>query len=148
MLFFIKLLPVLLLVGGGAYGYHTVKVNEMSATIAQKESAIVILKSNEEKLIAAEEQNRKAIETMKQDIEKQREAFTNLSTQHVQLTKERDEYMSVFRKHDLTKLARRKPGLIEPRINNGTAQVFRQVEQDSREVDQADDVVEIKNEKD
>jgi hypothetical protein len=148
MLFFIKLLPVLLLVGGGAYGYHTVKVNEMSATIAQKESAIVILKSNEEKLIAAEEQNRKAIETMKQDIEKQREAFTNLSTQHVQLTKERDEYMSIFRKHDLTKLARRKPGLIEPRINNGTAQVFRQVEQDSREVDQADDVVEIKNEKD
>jgi len=135
-------------VGGGAYGYHTVKVNEMSATIAQKESAIVILKSNEEKLIAAEEQNRKAIETMKQDIEKQREAFTNLSTQHVQLTKERDEYMSIFRKHDLTKLARRKPGLIEPRINNGTAQVFRQVEQDSREVDQADDVVEIKNEKD
>jgi len=148
MLFFIKLLPVLLLVGGGAYGYHTVKVNEMSATIAQKESAIVILKSNEEKLIAAEEQNRKAIETMKQDMEKQREAFTNLSTQHVQLTKERDEYMSIFRKHDLTKLARRKPGLIEPRINNGTAQVFRQVEQDSREVDQADDVVEIKNEKD
>lgn len=148
MLFFIKLLPVLLLVGGGAYGYHTVKVNEMSATIAQKESAIVILKSNEEKLIAAEEQNRKSIETMKQDIEKQREAFTNLSTQHVQLTKERDEYMSIFRKHDLTKLARRKPGLIEPRINNGTAQVFRQVEQDSREVDQADDVVEIKNEKD
>jgi len=148
MLFFIKLLPVLLLVGGGAYGYHTVKVNEMSATIAQKESAIVILKSNEEKLIAAEEKNRKAIETMKQDIEKQREAFTNLSTQHVQLTKERDEYMSIFRKHDLTKLARRKPGLIEPRINNGTAQVFRQVEQDSREVDQADDVVEIKNEKD
>jgi hypothetical protein len=148
MLFFIKLLPVLLLVGGGAYGYHTVKVNEMSATIAQKESAIVILKSNEEKLIAAEEQNRKAIETMKQDMEKQREAFTNLSTQHAQLAKERDEYMSVFRKHDLTKLARRKPGLIEPRINNGTAQVFRQVEQDSREVDQADDVVEIKNEKD
>ncbi len=148
MLFFIKLLPVLLLVGGGAYGYHTVKVNEMSATIAQKESAIVILKSNEEKLIAAEEQNRKSIETMKQDIEKQREAFTNLSTQHAQLTKERDEYMSIFRKHDLTKLARRKPGLIEPRINNGTAQVFRQVEQDSREVDQADDVVEIKNEKD
>ncbi len=148
MLFFIKLLPVLLLVGGGAYGYHTVKVNEMSATIAQKESAIVILKSNEEKLIAAEEQNRKSIETMKQDMEKQREAFTNLSTQHVQLTKERDEYMSIFRKHDLTKLARRKPGLIEPRINNGTAQVFRQVEQDSREVDQADDVVEIKNEKD
>tara|TARA_R110000822_G_scaffold14082_16_gene49716 strand:+ start:18 stop:464 length:447 start_codon:yes stop_codon:yes gene_type:complete len=148
MLFFIKLLPVLLLVGGGAYGYHTVKVNEMSATIAQKESAIVILKSNEEKLIAAEEQNRKAIETMKQNMEQQREAFTNLSTQHAQLAKERDEYMSVFRKHDLTKLARRKPGLIEPRINNGTAQVFRQVEQDSREVDQADDVVEIKNEKD
>jgi len=147
MFAFIKMLPLLLVLGGGAYAYHTVKINEMSAVIAQKESSIVILKTNEEKLIAAEEQNRRAIETMKQDMEKQREAFTNLSSQHAQLAKERDEYMSVFRKHDLTKLARLKPGLIEPRINNGTAEVFRQVEQDSREVDQADDVVEVKNEK-
>ena len=142
----IKMLPLILLLCGGGYTYHNMKVNELSSVIAQKESAIVILKSNEEKLVAAQEQNQRAIETMKKDMEKQREAFTNLSTQHAQLAKERDEYMSIFRKHDLTKLARLKPGLIEPRINKGTDAVFRQVEQDSREVDQADDEVEVANE--
>lgn len=135
----IKMLPLLLVVGGGAYGYHTFKMNEMESTIAQKEAAIVILETNQQKLLEAEERNRNAIETMQRDMERQREAFTNLSSQHAQLAKERDEYMSVFRRHDLTKLSRLKPGLIEPRINNGTEEVFRQVEADSREVDQLDD---------
>lgn len=135
----IKMLPLLLVVGGGAYGYHTFKMNEMESTIAQKEAAIVILETNQQKLLEAEEKNRNAIETMQRDMERQREAFTNLSSQHAQLAKERDEYMSVFRRHDLTKLSRLKPGLIEPRINNGTEEVFRQVEADSREVDQLDD---------
>ena len=139
MFSFIKMLPLLLVVGGGAYGYHTFKMNEMESTIAQKEAAIVILETNQQKLIEAEEKNRAALESLQKNLEKQREAFTNLSSQHAQLAKERDEYMSVFRRHDLTKLARLKPGLIEPRINNGTEEVFRQVEADSREVDQLDD---------
>ena len=135
----IKMLPLLLVLGGGAYGYHTYTVNGLESTIAQKEASIVILETNQQKLIEAEEKNRAAMESLQANLEKQREAFTNLSSQHAQLAKERDEYMSVFRRHDLTKLARLKPGLIEPRINNGTDKVFRQVEADSREVDQLDD---------
>lgn len=146
MFAFIKMLPIILLLCGGGYTYHNMKVTELSSVITQKEKAIVILETNQEKLLEAEAKNRKALETMQADLEKQRQAFTNLSTQHAQLAKERDEYMSVFRKHDLTKLARLKPGLIEPRINKGTEAVFRQVEEDSREVDQADDEVEVANE--
>jgi hypothetical protein len=56
-----------------------------------------------------------------------------------QIQKERDEYLSIFRKHDLTKLARAKPGLIETRINKGTNEVFRQIEEDSRELRKADE---------
>jgi hypothetical protein len=56
-----------------------------------------------------------------------------------QIQKERDEYLSIFRKHDLTKLARAKPGLIETRINKGTAEVFRQIEEDSKEMRKNDE---------
>ena len=51
---------------------------------------------------------------------------------------EMDDYVSIFARHDLTRLARAKPGLIEPRINKGTKEVFRAIEEDSREVENAD----------
>ena len=51
---------------------------------------------------------------------------------------EMDGYLSIFKRHDMTKLARAKPGLIEPRINNGTKEVFRSIEQASQEVENAD----------
>ena len=54
------------------------------------------------------------------------------------MQEEMDDYLSIFKRHDLTKLARVKPGLIEPRINNGTKKVFEQIEKDSEEVENAD----------
>jgi hypothetical protein len=51
---------------------------------------------------------------------------------------EMDDYLSIFKRHNLTKLARVKPGLIEPRINKGTKDVFDAIEQDSVEVENAD----------
>jgi len=54
------------------------------------------------------------------------------------LTAERDEYLGIFKRHDMTRLARVKPGLIEPRINKGTADVFRAIENDSKEIEDAD----------
>ena len=51
---------------------------------------------------------------------------------------EMDDYLSIFKRHDLTRLARAKPGLVEPRINNGTKKVFEQIEKDSEEVQNAD----------
>ena len=40
-------------------------------------------------------------------------------------------YMNIFRRHNLSKLAAAKPGLIEPRINKGTKNVFDSIEKDS-----------------
>jgi hypothetical protein len=42
-----------------------------------------------------------------------------------------DQIRSTLSDHDLTRLALRKPGLIETRINNGTKEVFDQIEIDS-----------------
>jgi len=41
---------------------------------------------------------------------------------------ETKRYLEIFKKHDLTKLARAKPGLIELRVNSGTAEVFSSIE--------------------
>ena len=60
--------------------------------------------------------------------------MTNLTSANQQLQSEKDEYLSIFRRHDLQRLALARPGLIEPRLNNGTQEVFRQMEEDSREV--------------
>jgi hypothetical protein len=62
--------------------------------------------------------------------------MTNLTSANQQLQSEKDEYLSIFRRHDLQRLALARPGLIEPRLNNGTQEVFRQMEEDSKEVDQ------------
>lgn len=43
--------------------------------------------------------------------------------------KELEELNGKFRNHDLEKLATKKPGLIEKRLNNGTRDVFRLLEQ-------------------
>ena len=40
----------------------------------------------------------------------------------------------IFRRHNLNKLAEAKPGLIESRINKGTAAVFGDIENDSKEL--------------
>ena len=40
-----------------------------------------------------------------------------------------DELQSLFQDHDLTRLAEEKPGLIERRINDGTQNVFDNIEQ-------------------
>ena len=54
------------------------------------------------------------------------------------MQQEMDDYLSIFKRHDLTKLAKAKPGLIQPRINKGTKEVFDAIEDASREVENAD----------
>ena len=134
----IKILPLLLVIAGGAYGYHEFKMAQNAATIAQLETNAVTLKNNVIRLETALERETAAREQAEQNLQVQLQTVGELTAKNASLTAERDEYLSIFRRHDLTKLARAKPGLVEPRINNGTAQVFRSIEEDSREVANAD----------
>jgi hypothetical protein len=49
----------------------------------------------------------------------------------------------MFKRHNLTKLAAAKPGLIEPRVNKGTKDVFDSIEEDSRNIDSLDDGLQL-----
>ena len=83
---------------------------------------------------SAAEINEQTIRSLEENSQRQIQQVTALTSVNQQLQTEKDEYLSIFRRHDLQRLALARPGLIEPRINNGTQEVFRQMEQDSKEV--------------
>ena len=56
-----------------------------------------------------------------------------------QLQKDKDNAMKIFKDHNLTRLARAKPGMIETRANKKTASVFRELENDTKELMDVDD---------
>ena len=139
MLGMIKMLPIILVVGGAGYAYHKVVINEKDNRITQQQMELASAQQHNVVLQTAAATNEATIKNMREKMKVQQEAFTLLTKKHNSLEQEKNEYLSVFKRHDLTKSARAKPDYKEPKINSGTKKVFRQVEADSRELDEADD---------
>lgn len=138
MLGMLKMLPIVIVLAGAGYAYHTSVVGQKNLAIAQLEKNNVILKENTIKLEAAFETSEKARVQSEQNLQKQLKVIGELSEKNNAMQTEMDDYLSIFKRHDLTKLAKAKPGLIQPRINNGTKEVFRAIEEASQEVENAD----------
>lgn len=92
------------------------------------------LKENNVKLELAVEEQKQAMEAIKKSYETQGKALLNMQSRNAQIEAEKAEYLDIFRRHNLNKLAEAKPGLIETRINKGTAAVFGDIENDSKEL--------------
>ena len=92
------------------------------------------LKANNLKLETAVEEQKEAIEAIKESYEKQGAALNNLSQKNAQIEAEMAGYLDIFRRHNLNMLAEAKHGLIEKRINDGTVAVFKDIENDSKEI--------------
>ena len=138
MLGLIKMLPLLAVVGVGAYGYHTLEIGKRETAIAQLEKNNVVLKENSMRLETALETETASREQAENNLKLQLEAVGKLTEKNNSMQAEMEDYLSIFKRHDLTRLARAKPGMVEPRINNGTKKVFEQIEKDSEEVQNAD----------
>ena len=85
------------------------------------------------------------IETMQNDFKVQSEGLLALQTKNQEIQAEMNRYLDIFKRHDLTKLAAAKPGLIEPRVNNGTKKVFESIEEDSRNIDSLDNGLQLQS---
>ena len=92
------------------------------------------LKENNVKLELAVEEQKEAMEAIKKSYETQGKALLNMQSRNAQIEAEKAEYLDIFRRHNLNKLAEAKPGLVETRINKGTATVFGDIENDSKEL--------------
>ena len=136
-------LKIILLMGslgaiGGAYAYYQVTVSNYEASIARLESNNKTLKDNNTTLQQTAESNAARVEELIKQQKVSQEQVQELTNRNQELDEEKKKYMRIFSDHNLTRLARAKPGLIESRVNKATASVFREVEQDSKEIQNAD----------
>ena len=92
------------------------------------------LTANNIKLEAVVEEQKQAMEVMKEQYEKQGKALMNMSRQNAQIEKEKAEYLAIFSRHNLDLLALKKPGLMELRFNDASEKVMEGLEDDTEEL--------------
>ena len=97
------------------------------------------LSANNLALEGAVAEQQAAMTAMKESFEKQGKSLQQMMQKNAQIEQEMTQYLDIFRRHNLNQLAIAKPGMIEKRINDGTAQVFESIENDSKELDSLDD---------
>ena len=90
-----------------------------------------------------DQEQKLAIESLQNDFKTQTEGLLNLQSQNQKIQSEMTRYLDIFKRHNLTKLAAAKPGLLEPRIIKGTKNVFDSIEEDSRNIDDLDDGLQL-----
>ena len=104
-----------------------------------------ILTANNAKLETAIAAQEEAIKTMQNDFALQTTQLNELQKKSQAAQQEMNRYLDIFKRHNLTKLAAAKPGLLEPRINKGTKNVFDSIEEISKHIDSLDDGVELQS---
>lgn len=102
---------------GGFYAY----VSWQSSKIEDLTRDNAVLKS-------VSESNAAALKVVQRQVQRQVAENTRLSSALNRSEETREEMLNIFRKHNLTKLATQKPGLIERRINDGTRKAFDDLE--------------------
>lgn len=85
------------------------------------------------------------IKSLQDDFQLQTTSLLELQNRNQEIQKEMSRYLDVFKRHNLSKLAAAKPGLIEPRVNKGTKDVFDSIEEDSRNIDSLDDGLQLQS---
>ena len=105
----------------------------------------VTLKANNLALEGAIATQEAAMKNMQNDFALQPTQLNDLQKKSQEAQKEMNRYLDIFKRHNLTKLAAAKPGLLEPKINNGTKNVFDSIEEISRTIDSLDNGVELQS---
>ena len=108
--------------------------------------AVVPMKNKLEeqtKVILAQElrdkEQKAAIESLQTNMKKTSEALRGLQVKNQKYEEDMSEYLDIFRRHNVAKLASAKPGLIEIRFNNGTKEVFNAIQEDSNRISSLND---------
>lgn len=114
----------------GAGGYYLFQENEA-------------LKAENAARKLAFEQQAAAFETLQRESKKQQQAMADLNIRSQAIQNEMTQYMDIFKRHKLPKLAAAKPGMIEKRANDATKAIFDTIEADSRDIDVLDDGVQL-----
>jgi len=122
------LIGIILVMGGLGYFIHIENEN------LKAENAAYVLRDSEQDA---------AIAQLQGDLELQGEGLKEMQARNAEIQSEMNRYLDIFKRHNLTNLARAKPGLIEPRANKATKEVFNGIEEDSRNIDSLDNDIQL-----
>lgn len=89
-------------------------------------------------LQTAADLNENTIRSLEEGAKKQREQITSLTDNLNVAVEQKNEALRIFNDHDITKLAKNKPGLMEPRANKATKLEFDGIEELSKDNEQND----------
>lgn len=117
MPFLIVLLLFGSLIGGGYFYYQ-----DSQATIAR-------LRDNNAKLSLVAETNQATISQLQKDAADAAERMQELSARAKEAEEYQDKLISKLRRHDLTALTLKKPGMIEKRVNNAVVKLGQDFEE-------------------
>ena len=101
------------------------------------------LLGNVKTLEVAVQVQEQTINQLQSDFALQGQSLLELQSKNQEIEKEMNQYLDIFKRHNLTRLAAAKPGLIETRVNSATKEVFDGIEEDSRDIDSADDGLQL-----
>ena len=108
--------------------------------------AVVPMKNKIEeqtKVILAQElrdqEQKAAIESLQNNMQKTSEALKGLQVKNQKYEEDMAEYLDIFRRHNVAKLASAKPGLVELTFNKGTKEVFNAIQEDSTRISNLND---------
>ena len=121
---FVYIFVILGIVAGGAYKVFNDQMIRMEFLAAEKAALEV----------QAQEQEA-ALQALELSLTIQREATRDMQEHAADIQEQMDGYLKIFKDHDFTRLARAKPGLIEPRANKATDAVFTDIENDTKKPD-------------
>ena len=122
------LIGIILMLGIGSYFLYTQNENLKAENLAYE---------------VRDQEQKAAIESIQKDFALQTSALTDMQKKNNEIEGEMNRYLDIFKRHNLSKLAAAKPGMIEPRANNATKEVFDSIEADSRIIDSLDDDLEL-----
>ena len=126
------LMSVIMAMGVGGLFYYNFSVVPMKNKIEEQAKVIIAqdLRDQEQKA---------TIVAIQGNLEKTTQALSGLQSQNQQYEIQMADYLDIFRRHNLAKLASAKPGLVEVDVNNGTKEVFDAIEADSQRISSLND---------
>jgi len=118
--------------GAAGYMYYQFSVVPMKTEIVELTRLTMAQELRNQEQIAT-------IAAVKESFETAGKALQGLQVKNQQYETQMSEYLDVFRRHNIAKLASAKPGLMEKRFNKGTKEVFDAISEDSNRISALND---------
>ena len=108
-------------VGGLGFKMYTDTMNRMQSLANEKAALEVQV-----------QQATAALDRQLEVMALQEESLAEMNERAAIVEAQMQDYLKIFKDHDLTRLARAKPGMIESRANKRTDEIFTVIENDTR----------------